>query len=177
MHLLLAERGAAILPEAGNQDGRVSLTDAMLAVAALAPSFALARVSLGLGVASLVVVVPALARTHVVMVRARVLGSSPNAAEWLFAFVSATLRIGLILFLVAVIHAASLAVGWSLGARLTPAPLPARAWIPAVFPPTPLSLFSPTTGAVFGFLLIGVPLTLLALTYLVPRLLTVRDPV
>jgi hypothetical protein len=157
MHLLLAERGSAILPEAGNEDGRVTLTDAMLAVAALAPSFALARTSIWLGLASLVVVLPALARTHVVMVRRRGEGASPNAAEWLFAFVSSTIRIGLILGLVSVIHAASLTLGGFLEARL-------------------FGSHSFIIGAATGFVIFAIPLTLLALAYLVPRLLLIRDP-
>ncbi len=88
LHLLLAERGTAILPEARNGDGRVSLTDAMLGVAVLAPCFALARLSIVLGAAALLVVLPALARTHVVMVRARGIGRSTNVNDWLVAFVS-----------------------------------------------------------------------------------------
>jgi hypothetical protein len=155
MHLLLAERGSSILPEAGNEDGRVRLTDAMLAVAALAPCFAMARTSIALGLASLVVALPALARTHVVMVRRRGLGESPGLGSWLFAFVSSTIRVGLILGLIAVIQAASLTVGGFLEARFVGG--------------------SSFVGALVGFLVLATPLTLLALAYLVPRLLSVRE--
>ena len=66
LHLLLAERGVAILPEAGNADGRVTLTDAMLGVAALATCFALVRSSLMLGFAILGVPLTLLALGYLV---------------------------------------------------------------------------------------------------------------
>ena len=155
MHLLLAERGSALLPEPVDADGRVTLTDAMLSVAALAPCFALARESIALGLAALAVALPALARTHVVMARSRALGAGPGPGGWLAAFLSSAFRLALILGLVAVIEAASLAIGLGLGSRL------GSNWA--------------TAGAVSGFLALGMPLTLLALAYLIPRLLSVRD--
>ena len=156
MHVLLARRGSAILPEARGEDGRVTLTDAMLVIAALGASFAIARASIGLGLAALALVLPALARTHVAMVRLRGAGAGSGVGDWLLAFVSSMFRVGLILGLVSVIHAASLVVGSAMGGRL----------------------FRGDTvlGAFVGFLALGTPLTLMALAYLVPRLLPVRDP-
>jgi hypothetical protein len=176
LHLLLAERGSAILPEAGNADGRVTLTDAMLGVAALAVCFALARASLALGLGALVVVLPALLRTHVVMVRGRDLGSPTNAGAWLWAFVSSTIRIGLILGLVLVIHVAGVTVGGYFGSRFAEFYV-ANTGGPWTSFGSRWLMHGDSYGAVVGFLTLAIPLTLLALAYLVPRLLSVRDPI
>jgi hypothetical protein len=180
LHLLLAERGSVILPEAGNGDGRVTLTDAMLAVAALAPCFALVRSSSWLGFAALAVVIPALMRTHVVMVRGRVVGAPSGAWAWLVAFASSTFRVGLFLDLAAVIHVASVILGGWLGVQF------AEFYVEfygakAIGPWTPLAsqrFFNSywNYGAIAGYSL-AIPLTLLALAYLFPRLLAVRDPI
>ncbi len=86
----------------------------------------------------------------------------------------------MILGLVSVIHAASLTVGWAFGTPHTPA-RPARPGMAAPTVVGPLGIpyigFSPATGALLGFLLMGFPLTALALFYLIPRLLTVPDPI
>jgi len=156
LHLLLAERGSAILPEPANADGRVTLTDAMLAIAVLAACFALIRSSLEIGLVSLALVVPALARTHVVMVRRRGIGLPSNAGVWLLAFASSTLRIGPILGLVPVIGMSSGTLGAVLGDQFT--------------------AVGAALGAVLGLFILGLPLIVLALYYLVPLLLAVRDP-
>jgi hypothetical protein len=157
LHMLLAERGAAILPEPANADGRVTLTDAMLAIAVLAACFALIRASLEAGLVSLALVVPALARTHVVMVRRRGIGLPSNAGGWLLAFASSTLRIGPILGLVPVIGLASPLLGSVIGHQFT--------------------AVGAELGAVLGFFILGLPLIILALFFLVPLFLSVRDPI
>ena len=177
LHLLLAERGSAILPEAENGDGRVTLTDAMLAVAVLAGCFATFRASIGLGLAAFAVVLPALARTHVVMVRGRVVGSTSDARAWIFAFLSSTIRIGLILGLVAVIHATGVVVGGFVGSRVAYIYLDQSAGPWSAMARQGVIQACSWYGAVLGYVLLAIPLTLLALAYLIPRLLSVRDPI
>ena len=162
MHVHLAERGSALFPEVGNEDGRFSLSDAMLAVAALACCFAAFRESIGLGFVSILLVLPALARTHVVMIQGREEGTSPNLGTWTIAFGSSIVRVGLILGPCSLTFAASLMLGGFLGHRLVVAFLGAG------------SRFAGFIEGMGG-LLMAFPTTLLVLAYLAHRLMPVRE--
>jgi hypothetical protein len=170
-------RRSAVLPSVPNQDGRIRLSDTMLGLAMLAACFALLRQSTLLGIASLVLLFPTLARTHVVMNQRRQDGESPHLGSWMLAFVSSMLRVVATLAVIGMMQGLDVLIGVFLGYLIASVFV-----VPFGGPYQPLDRTGILNsygywGGILGYGFLGILTTAFLLTFLAPRLLSIRERV